>query len=53
MLNSRHLDTLPSDIKRNPREHVQVVTLRSGKEFNAPKTQKKKNDEEKKVAEEE
>ena len=40
------------NIKVNLREHVNVVTLRSGKELNKPEA-KKKNDEEKKVVEEE
>ena len=41
MLNIRQSGTLPSDIERNPREHVNVITLRSGKELNAPKPQRK------------
>ena len=52
MLNSRQLGTLPSDLKKKPREHVKAITLRSGKELNHPATEMK-NNEEKKVAKEE
>ena len=51
ILNPRQLVTLPSDIERNPRGHVKVVTLRSRKELSDPVT-KMKNNEEKKVMEE-
>ena len=52
MLNSRQSSTLPSDIERNLKEHVNVVTLRSGKELSYVATEIK-NNEEKVVAEEE
>ena len=52
MLNSKQLDTLPCDTKRNPREHVKAIILRNGKELSHPTTETK-NNEEKKVAEEE
>ena len=42
MLNSRQSGTLISDIDRNLRDHVNVITLRNGKQLNAPKSQKKK-----------
>ena len=48
MLNSKQLTTIPRDTKRNLREHVKVVALRSGKELN-DLIVKKKNDEEKKA----
>ena len=35
ILNFRQLGALPADTKRNTREHVKVVILRSGKELNA------------------
>ena len=50
MLNSRQPGTLPSDTERNPREYVNAIALRSGKELNDPT---EKNDEEKKAREEE
>ena len=34
MLNSKQPGTLPSDTERNPKEHVEAVTLRSGKQLN-------------------
>ena len=52
MLNSKQSSALPSDTKRNIREHANVVTLRSKKELNRLGTQEK-NDEEEKVAKEE
>ena len=52
MLNSRQSSTLSSDTKRNPREHVKVVTLRSGNE-QSHLTTKRKNNEEKKVTKKE
>ena len=51
MLNSRQPGTLPSDTERNPREHVNAIALRSGKELNDPPV-KKNNDAEKKAPEE-
>ena len=50
MLNSRQLGTLPSDTKRNPREHVKTIALRSGKELRHLAT-KMNNNKEKKVVE--
>ena len=47
MLNIRQLGAILIDLKRNPRKHAKVVTLRSGKMLNAPKPQKQ-NEEEKK-----
>ena len=52
MLNFKQSSTLPSDTKRNPIKHVKVVIIKSGKELNDPMT-KMKNNEEKKVVEEE
>ena len=52
MLNIRLLGGLPSDTKRNPREHVKAITLKNGKELNAPKPHKK-GKEEKKLVEKE
>lgn len=52
MLNSREPSTLPSDIERNPREHVKTITLRWGKVLNEPGT-KRKSDEQKNGVEEE
>ena len=52
MLNIKQSSTLPSDTKRNLRRHVKIVTLMNGKELSDP-TIEKKNNKEKKVAEEE
>ena len=41
MLNSRQLGTLPSKIEVNPREHVNAIMLRSGKELNEPEAKQK------------
>ena len=37
MLANRGPGTLPSNIEENPREHVQAISLRSGKEIEEPK----------------
>ena len=41
MLNSRLPGTLPSNIEVKPREHVNVIMLRIGKELNKPEAKQK------------
>ena len=50
LMNPKQLSTLPSDIERNLKEHVKVVTLRSKKKLNELGT-KKLNEEKKNVIE--
>ena len=45
MLNFRQLSTLPSDTKRNLREHVKAITLKGWKELNNPTIEIKNNEE--------
>ena len=52
MLNIRQSRALPSDTKRNLREHVKAITLKSKRELIAPEIQKndqKKSEEEEKT----
>ena len=42
MLNLRPSSALPSNIERNSREHVTIVTLRSGKDLKQPGIKRKK-----------
>ena len=46
-LTERPAGKLPSTTENNPREHVQAITLRSGKEVQEPKKAKEAETEEK------
>ena len=44
MLANRGSETLPSNTEKNPKEHVQAISLRSGREIEEPKVQRKEPD---------
>ncbi|XP_037492796.1 uncharacterized protein LOC119369909 [Jatropha curcas] len=49
MMESQPQGTLPSNTKKNPKEQVQAITLRSGKQLEEPPKKEKKTEEQKKV----